>query len=286
VYTCFEEIEENCLKITVKRILAMKTSDVIKFTFVISYSKFLKGKFRFRKFRMKLLSKRTHIFTANEIKKVEDNQSVSKEIVRAVNYVFGSRVLGDVVEFGTMTGLTATAFATAVNMYNLKYGEGETNARKIWFFDSFEGLPESRSKIDIKSPHVKTGLWIKGKCLGFSEGEFEKLIAQYIPKSDFKVIKGWFAETVNLLEKHKFSLIHIDSDLYESCFVVLDYMFKNRNISPGAVLLFDDYFCNYGAPSFGEQRAFNELVSKYQVSFSETGRYGSFQNSFIIHDYS
>jgi hypothetical protein len=70
--------------------------------------------------------------------------------------------------------------------------------RKVYGFDSFEGLPEK---------------WRDG----FDKGAFNR--NGNLPKvnSNVKLIKGWFNHTlVNFIQKHnkKISFIHMDADLY------------------------------------------------------------------------
>ncbi|MBU6346144.1 MAG: hypothetical protein KGR70_12695 [Cyanobacteria bacterium REEB494] len=92
------------------------------------------------------------------------NPEVYKRLSEGVYYVFGMGVEGDIAEFGTMSGRTAVALAASVNYCNyiLKNSDilhGFKEQRKLWLFDSFEGLPEARTRIDKTSIHVNSGIW-------------------------------------------------------------------------------------------------------------------------------
>ncbi len=242
-----------------------------------------------KKFRNLLID---YIFVAS-ISKITKNEisqnyisNIIKTLSKAVLYTFQMDVQGDIAEFGTMTGRTAISLATAVNTINRSQGVNSKNNKKIHFFDSFEGLPPSNLAIDKNSIHVKNGKWVEGKCKGLNATQFTKLISKYLERRNFIVYKGWFNKTLsNLPSSTKLSLIHIDSDLYESAIDVLEYLFKNRHISNGSVILFDDWNCNAADPNFGERRAFKEVCDKFSISFSDEGSYGIAGHKFIIHDY-
>ena len=216
-------------------------------------------------------------------------QSIYKKLVQSVQYVYAAGVEGDIAEFGTMKGRTAVAISVAVKLGNLEYSSRPSESRgnkKAWFFDSFEGLPEARFKVDQDAPHVKDGIWAKGTCKGLNEEQFEKLIGQILPNEQFEVRKGFFNETVKLIEEtQKFSFLHIDSDLYESAIDIFNSLLSRKMVASGAIILFDDWDCNHANPNLGERRAWSEMVRKYNISFSDNGHYSHMCKSFIIHSY-
>ena len=102
----------------------------------------------------------------------------AKEIARAltlsVMYINSADVKGDVAEFGTMGGFTARTLAAAM-VFDPRY-QPNRPLRKLRLFDSFEGLPEITSKIDVESPHVKSGTWSKGGCRILSANELRTMV--------------------------------------------------------------------------------------------------------------
>ena len=169
---------------------------------------------------------------------------------------------------------------------NQRYRFDPIGTKKAWFFDSFEGLPLARYDVDRESPHVVDGIWIEGNCKGLNEASFFKLIAKYLDPQYFNVVKGWFKDTIPLLlSNQKFSLLHIDSDLYESAIDVLDSLFQRGLVSNGAMIFFDDWNCNAANPALGEKRAWQEVCERYEIKFSDAGAYGVACHKYIVHSY-
>ena len=221
------------------------------------------------------------------LNETDESEQVVRSLVNGVKYVFNMGVTGDVAEFGTMTGKTAVALAVAVNRLNTVFRLDPRGTKKVWFFDSFEGLPEARFDVDKNSQHVTAGTWAKGKCRGLNEISFRQLLSKYLNVRELNVVKGWFKDTVPAIPgNQKFSMLHIDGDLYESAIDVLDSLFQRRMISNGAIIFFDDWNCNAADPALGERRAWREVCEKYKITFSDEGAYGDACHKFIVHDYS
>ena len=217
----------------------------------------------------------------------DNSDDALKRLVLGVKYVFGMGVAGDVAEFGTMTGRSAVALAVAVNRLNTVFRLDPRGTKKIWLFDSFEGLPEARFDVDKNSQHVTAGTWAKGKCKGLDATSFERLIAKYAEADEFHVVKGWFKDTVPALPAgQQFSMLHIDGDLYESAIDVLAPLFERRMIARGGAIFFDDWNCNAADPDLGERRSWREMCEKHKIVFSDCGDYGDACHKFIVHDYS
>jgi O-methyltransferase len=213
---------------------------------------------------------------------------VGNELGEGVYHAIAYSVDGDIAEFGTRSGSTAVALASALNNMNeaFHYDEGRNKERKLWLFDSFEGLPEARFEVDASSPHVSAGLWGKGTMKGLSSEELASLVSKYLTNSELKVIKGWFKDTVPLIPSEtKFALIHIDGDLYESAIDVLDNLLARNMISKGAMVYFDDWDSNAANPEMGERLAWSEMVEKFKIRFSDMGSYGMGRRRFIVHGY-
>ena len=210
----------------------------------------------------------------------------ARALADGVNYVYLMAVEGDVAEFGTMTGRSAVALAASVAVNNERHRNDVRGKKRAWFFDSFEGLPEARFEIDAKSHHVSTGLWAPGKCKGLDEGRFARLVARYLPRSDFTVLKGWFKDTVPKVDPAaRFAMVHVDGDLYESAIDVLFNLFERKLVAKGAIIFFDDWDCNAADPEAGERRAWNEAVSRFNIRYSDQGPYSTSCHRFIVHGY-
>ncbi|MBL8604520.1 MAG: class I SAM-dependent methyltransferase [Myxococcales bacterium] len=115
--------------------------------------------------------------------------------------------------------------------------------RSLWALDSFEGLPEA---------------WQAMPAGAFSmHGEVPPLPASV------RVLKGWFDDTLGPLTaalEAPVSLLHIDSDLYQSAASGLAAL--GPWLTRGSLIVFDEY---YGNPSWrdDEHRAFAEAQARF-----------------------
>ena len=98
---------------------------------------------------------------ANWIRKKGLNRigDVLEALSSGVLYSFASFVEGDILEFGTQTGRTATILAQNVNYHNSKLGR-VFGRKKLHLFDSFAGLPDPQSNlVDSENLMVINGVW-------------------------------------------------------------------------------------------------------------------------------
>lgn len=158
---------------------------------------------------------------------------------------------GDLVECGVAQGGSALLIA----LVNKKYGDG---TRKLWLFDSFEGLPDPTTE-DYKDG--KTGTHIrplpKGSCLGTIEDVSRLLFQQHgLPAHSIELGKGWFQDTLPVARCRMgpVALLRLDGDWYESTKVCFENLFDN--VSQGGYVILDDYFS-----CFGCKRATDEFLT-------------------------
>ena len=125
-----------------------------------------------------------------------------------------SEVKGNVLEFGVYKG------SSLRNVMNAKLDKG----RKVFGFDSFEGLPENWEGT------------VCGKGFFSTDGEIPVI-------EGLKFYKGWFENTIpTYLDENKnqvISTLHVDCDLYSSAKTVLYSL--NDYIVPGTVICFDEW---------------------------------------------
>jgi O-methyltransferase len=144
---------------------------------------------------------------------------------------------GEIVEMGVYKG------GTAAIMNKILF---ETASSKMFYgYDTFTGMPET----DPKNDHHKK--------LDFADTSIEmvrKLIKSYSGGKHFFLIAGVIPESCKDNIPEKIAFAHIDLDIYEAIKSSLELVY-NR-ISPGGIILFDDY----GAPScFGARIAVDEF---------------------------
>ncbi len=122
-------------------------------------------------------------------------------------------------------------------------------------FDSFEGL--SKSQVDIDPVY-----WAEGNYAASIEFVTTKLKEHGTDFSRVKLYKGWFSKDLfdSLHQSESFlpvSICTIDSDIYESCVEVLDFI--KDLLVPGSILLFDDYNAFNKDDRHAERRALLEF---------------------------
>jgi predicted O-methyltransferase YrrM len=215
---------------------------------------------------------------------------VYKTLAKSVTYCFVASVHGDFAEFGTCSGYTASliAHSVAINARRLEKHEvaHDSKKRELCLFDSFQGFPDATLPEDINSPHVQSSVWGKGTAKGLSARELKSLCSQFMAPEDICIYEGWYKDTLRTISvERRFAFVHIDCDLFESTFDVLLHLFTQDLLSPGAMMLFDNWFCNMGSPEFGEQKAWQEINKRFDISFTDLGIYGIVGNRKIIHSY-
>jgi O-methyltransferase len=100
--------------------------------------------------------------------------------------------------------------------------------KQILLFDTFEGLPESKTE-DGQN-------WDKGTLgdVSFSD------LRTFLGEPNFEFYKGYFPESAAPVPADtRFAFVHIDFDIYQSTCDALNYCYAK--MSPGGIMLFDDY---------------------------------------------
>jgi hypothetical protein len=168
---------------------------------------------------------------------------------------------GDVYCFGVFSGWSM------VDEINGLLSVGK-NINNVWGFDSFCGLPKEEAE----------PLY----CQEWDEGEFsscayldtddpnvaaDKLNKFVIDKTGHKnteMIVGFYKDSLVPNTKYKPAiLIDIDTDIYSSALEALRFMFSQRLVVEGTVIIYDDW----KGTSLGEGRAHIEIQEEFKVDF-------------------
>ncbi len=196
--------------------------------------------------------------------------------------VIGADVRGDIIEFGTHTGMTAKVLAKSLADNTLP----RRTPKRLLLLDSFEGLPEATSDVDAASPHIAQGHWHPGLCRGASAEDLAQMIGTFLPTDRVDIVPGWYADSVPTLpDDTRLALLHVDCDLYQSTMDALLPCFERGFLSEGAHFYFDDWNCNRASPEYGQRKAWSELTARFDIAFSDGGDYGAFGHKLIVHQY-
>lgn len=171
-----------------------------------------------------------------------------------------SGIKGNFVELGVARG------GCAALMAGVAFEDGTDTERRMWLFDSFEGLPEPTEDDFAEEGHRKTGDHVrplpKGSCLGpFEEVKDLMLNKQGFPPDMVIFVKGWVQNTLPLrgADVGEIAILRIDVDWYESTKCCLEHLY-DQVVSGGAVIV-DDY-----ESCFGCKKAVDEFVSSQSLN--------------------
>lgn len=219
---------------------------------------------------------------------VEANNCISS----AIRFICWNQVPGDYLEFGCYS---ASSFCLAYRMFVSTRAmvadqltetdrKGFVQAKPRFFaFDSFEGLPESKST----DHHPYLPQHWKKHAYAMTQADFESTLSRAaISLEDVRIVKGWFDRTLTKETKQshdliRASLVHIDCDYYESAILALNFI--TDLVDDGTVVIFDDYNFFRGSPQLGERKAFSEWLSKNpRVTATELARHDFDKVAFFL----
>ena len=147
---------------------------------------------------------------------------------------------GMVLEFGVFSGTSINRIAS------------QMPGRRIYGFDSFEGLPET---------------WRQD----FGQGTFKRTDLPAV-LGNVELVVGWFDNTLPSFvadrPEEKLALLHVDCDLYSSTKTIFANVFDR--IEAGTVIVFDEYF-NYPEWRLHEFKAFQEFTAEHRLSYEYIG---------------
>ncbi|MEO1513158.1 MAG: TylF/MycF/NovP-related O-methyltransferase, partial [Planctomycetota bacterium] len=104
-------------------------------------------------------------------------------------------------------------------------------------FDSFEGLPDPTPE-DASVRNPKRGQ------LMYRLDSVRELIQETVRDPQFvssrvQFIKGFFQDTLDVMQTRRIALLHLDVDLYASYKSCLDSLYQR--VTPGGIITFDEY---------------------------------------------
>jgi hypothetical protein len=170
------------------------------------------------------------------------------EAIYIIHYLHESlRVPGDICEFGVAQGATSTLLAAEIFPTD----------RKLWLFDSFEGLPAPSAKDRLINDIFSLGSMgaYKG-TMSLPEMEVRSRLSSInFPENRTKIRKGWVRDAFRSSDvPSQISFSYVDLDLYEP---IKDTLYFLDPLMPvGGRIVVDDY----GWFSEGAQIAVDEFI--------------------------
>jgi O-methyltransferase len=125
---------------------------------------------------------------------------------------------GDVAEIGVYRGGKAYLLAKTI----------ATGKNRLHLFDTFEGMPPTDRQ---KDPFHHEG--------NFSDTSLES-VKEFLSDCDnVAYYPGFFPETATPVASTRFSLVHVDADIYKSVHDCCSFFYDR--LLPGGFMVFDDY---------------------------------------------
>jgi O-methyltransferase len=115
-------------------------------------------------------------------------------------------------------------------------GHGLTQSslpRKLWLYDSFEGMPKASDKDDAYSHQIEA------QFVGSEEQTRRILSKLNVEKDRFTIVRGRFEQTFSSVKASPVALLHVDCDFYEPVKLTLETFYPH--VVPGGFVIFNDY---------------------------------------------
>lgn len=150
---------------------------------------------------------------------------------------------GDILELGAYRGGSALFMGSLLKALGRK--------SKVYALDTFEGMPGTDTGVDTFKPGE----------LKASESEFINRRNSLGLQDHVEVVKGLFEDTLPRLSDKKWSLVHVDCDIYQPIVWSLNHL--DGHLVPGAYVVFDD--CLHGSCLGAMEAVEEEYIQKRKL---------------------
>ncbi len=130
-------------------------------------------------------------------------------------------IAGDVVECGSYKGGSSAILRAAMG------------DRKLWIYDSFEGMPATTEKDGIEAVNYV------GECKASEQDVIEILNKTGAHPDEYIISKGWFQDSFKKVLPRSVAFLHVDADWYDSVTLVLNTFYDL--IPSGGCVVLDDF---------------------------------------------
>lgn len=192
-------------------------------------------------------------------------------LYEACRYVTAARIPGDIVECGVWRG--GSSMLAALTLM------GSSDARPMWLYDTFEGMPPpGEHDRQWSGEAAEAALSAAPRQAGASnvwayapEDDVRANMASTdFPEDQLHFVVGKVEDTIPDQAPEQISLLRLDTDWYESTRHELEHLWPR--LSPGGVLIIDDYGHWQGARRATDEYFGNQQIPILLARLDYTGR--------------
>jgi O-methyltransferase len=167
-------------------------------------------------------------------------QGALEDLVTQVRAILVNDVPGDFVECGVWRGGAAFLIAECLQ-------EAGVENRKVWLFDSYEGLPLPLEIDGAAAAEYAANVGSPYDNCTASLDEVQRAAVELGLECSLEFVKGWFEETLPTERARvgPIALLRIDCDWYSGVRCCLENLYEN--VSRNGLVFFDDYYTFDGA---------------------------------------
>jgi|SRR6185503_10598910 len=189
----------------------------------------------------------------------------------AACHVAKEKISGDIVECGVWKG--GSSMIAALTLMKLSAA-----TRKFYLYDTFAGMPDLGERDqDLGAEPFQVVMQMATFLRGGHSGVFyasveevrQNMARTRYPQELILLIQGLVENTIPKTAPEQISLLHLDSDLYESTYHELTHLFPR--LSRGGVLIIDDYGNWKGSKEATDQYFREQAISMYLNEVGNTG---------------
>jgi O-methyltransferase len=151
------------------------------------------------------------------------------DLQRCVESVVANGVDGDLIEAGAWRGGASILMRATLDSLG-------ADDRTVWVADSFRGLPPPDRE---RFPEDRELDLSPLDYLAVPIDEVRGYFARFGCEHGVRYVEGLFTDTLPTLRGHRWSVVRLDGDTYESTWVGLDSLYPG--LSAGGYLIVDDY---------------------------------------------
>ena len=193
----------------------------------------------------------------------------SKEVLKftydCTKKLIDNKIQGALVECGVASGSQIGAMQECLEDNNV--------IRKVYGFDSFEGIPFA-GEHDAEQPGIgakdlsKEGLLETSGVSSYTKDQVLLNFQRWKLKIDNLIlVEGWFENTIPDYKIGKIAMLRLDGDLYSSTKVCLDHLLSK--VVKGGIVIIDDYQLSGCRKAVLEHIPQNQIVEHLGIAYYE-----------------